>query len=47
MRDDHGILMNYGHRNEALRIVTHRDVSMEDMKTALAAFKKELGVRGK
>ena len=27
MRDEHGILMNYGHKNEALRIVTHRDIS--------------------
>ena len=27
MRDDHGILMNYGHQNESLRIVTHRNLS--------------------
>ena len=43
MRDGHGILMNFGHKNEAIRIVTHRDVSMKDMETALKAFKKVLG----
>lgn len=27
MKEKHGILMNHGHKNEALRIVTHRNIS--------------------
>jgi len=42
MRDNHGILLNIGHNNEALRIVTHRDLSNSKLKSAIASFKKEL-----
>ena len=42
MRDKHGVLMNFGHKNEALRIVTHRDVDRNQLKQALAAMKNEL-----
>ena len=42
MRDDHGILMNYGHKNEAIRLVTHRDISREQIDQALKIFKKHL-----
>ena len=42
MRDKYGILLNIGHSNEALRIVTHRDLSNCKIKTAITSFKKEL-----
>ena len=43
MREKCGIKMVHGHKNEALRIVTHRDVSKKDIETAISAFRKELG----
>jgi len=42
MKQEHDILMNHGHKNEALRIVTHRDVSRKQLTQAFAAFEEKL-----
>ena len=42
LRVNHQILMNPTFKNDAIRIVTHRDVSKEQLKQLVVAFKASL-----
>lgn len=42
LEEEHGILARWGHKDESIRIVTHRDVSKKQIKAAISTFKKIL-----
>jgi hypothetical protein len=42
MKENYGILMNCGFKNDSLRVVTHRDLSQDQMEKSIKLFKKEL-----
>lgn len=42
MKEKHGILMTYGHKNEAIRLVTHRNIDKAMIEKTIKLFKKEI-----
>ena len=42
LKEQHKILMNPGFQNEAIRIVTHRDVNRHQLEQIVKVFKKSL-----
>ena len=42
MAEKYGILMTHGHKNEAIRLVTHRNIDKSMVEKTIKAFKKEI-----